>query len=161
VGQAAIRRDPFAMLPFCGYNMADYWRHWLGIENRVSKLPRIYRVNWFRKDENGKFIWPGFGENMRVLKWIVDRVEGRATDAAEGPFGFQPRYADLNWNGLEFSKHKYERISNIDCAEGLHEAEDQAAHFKAFGSRLPDALENERTALIQRLKSAPPVWHAG
>jgi phosphoenolpyruvate carboxykinase (GTP) len=161
VGQAAIRRDPFAMLPFCGYNMADYWKHWLAIQDKATKLPRIYRVNWFRKDENGKFIWPGFGENMRVLKWIVDRVQGRAKDAVEGPFGFMPRYEDLNWDGLGFSKDRYRRISDIDAAEGLTEAEDQSDHFKIFGNRLPAELESERKDLIRRLKTAPPVWTAG
>jgi len=161
VGQAAIRRDPFAMLPFCGYNMADYWQHWLDIESRATKLPRIYRVNWFRKDENGKFIWPGFGENMRVLKWIVDRVQGKAKDAAEGPFGFMPRYEDLNWNGLGFSKDKYKRISDIDAAEGLAEAEEQSGHFNTFGARLPAELEIERKELIRRLKTAPAVWTVG
>ena len=159
--QAAIRRDPFAMLPFCGYNMADYWKHWLGIKSRVEKLPRIYRVNWFRKDDNGKFIWPGFGENMRVLKWIVDRVRGRANDAAESPFGHQPRYEDLYWTGLDFSKEKYRRISDIDRAEGLEEAEDQKEFFAGFGSRLPAELEGERHNLIRRLNASPPLWSAG
>ncbi len=159
--QAAIRRDPFAMLPFCGYNMGDYWKHWLGIKNSVTKLPRIYRVNWFRKDENGKFVWPGFGDNMRVLKWIVDRVNGRATYAPEGPFGFQPRYQDIPWQGLDFDQHKYQRISDIDRAEALEEAEDQAAHFEQFGGRLPAELEAKRQDLIRTLKAAPPVWSAG
>ena len=159
--QAAIRRDPFAMLPFCGYNMADYWSHWLGMKNRVPKLPRIYRVNWFRKDDNGKFIWPGFGDNMRVLKWIVDRVRGRATDAVESPFGYQPRYRDLHWDGVQFAQHQFQRITDIDSAEGLEEAEDQAELFKSFGTRLPKALENERQDLIRRLKNSPPVWTAG
>jgi phosphoenolpyruvate carboxykinase (GTP) len=159
--QAAIRRDPFAMLPFCGYNMGDYWRHWLGIEKRVTKLPRIYRVNWFRKDDNGKFIWPGFGENMRVLKWIVDRVHGRATNAAESPFGYQPHYQDLHWEGVAFPKEKFHRITDIDAAEGLEEAEDQADLFVSFGERLPEALEAERQDLVRRLKNAPPVWSAG
>jgi phosphoenolpyruvate carboxykinase (GTP) len=159
--QAAIRRDPFAMLPFCGYNMADYWRHWLGIKSRVKKLPRIYRVNWFRKDENGKFIWPGFGENMRVLKWIVDRVHGRAQNAAESPFGSMPHYEDLNWNGLEFSKDQFRQITDINRAEAQAEAEDQKTLFGEFGSRLPGELEKERQALAARLKDAPAVWTAG
>ena len=159
--QAAIRRDPFAMLPFCGYNMADYWRHWFGIKSRVKKLPRIYRVNWFRKDENGKFIWPGFGENMRVLKWIVDRVHGRAQNAAESPFGFMPHYEDLNWNGLDFSKEKFRRITDIDRAEAQAEAEDQKELFSQFGARLPSELEKERQALQARLKDSPSVWTAG
>jgi len=159
--QAAIRRDPFAMLPFCGYNMADYWRHWLQIKSKVKKLPRIYRVNWFRKDENGKFVWPGFGENMRVLKWIVDRVHGRANDAVESPLGYMPRYEDLNWKGLDFPKDKFRRITDIDRAEAEAEAADQKALFDDFGKRLPAELEQERQALIRRLKDAPPVWTAG
>ncbi len=161
VNQAAIRRDPFAMLPFCGYNMADYWKHWLGIKDRVAKLPRIYRVNWFRKDQNGKFIWPGFGENMRVLKWVVDRVHGRAQSAAEGPFGFMPAYDDLYWNGLDFAADKYQRITDIDRAQALHEVEDQAEFLASFGDRVPIALEQERNALVRRLNEAPPVWSAG
>jgi phosphoenolpyruvate carboxykinase (GTP) len=140
--------------------MGEYWQHWLGIKSKVTKLPRIYRVNWFRKDENGKFVWPGFGENMRVLKWIVDRVNGRATDSPEGPFGFQPRYGDLHWAGLDFGKDKDKRIADIDRAEALEEAEDQSAHFEQFGGRLPAELEAKRQDLIRRLKAAPPVWTA-
>ena len=117
IGQAAIRRDPFAMLPFIGYNMADYWTHWLSMEGKGYKLPKIFRVNWFRKDENGKFIWPGFGQNMRVLKWIVDRVQGRA-EAVESPFGLMPRYEDITWAGLDFSRDKYHGIMDI-ARQGL------------------------------------------
>jgi phosphoenolpyruvate carboxykinase (GTP) len=98
---------------------------------------------------------------MRVLKWIVDRVNGRATDAPEGPFGYQPRYQDLHWKGLDFPQAKFTRITDIDRAEGLEEAEDQAVHFGSFGMRLPPELEAERQDLIRRLKTAPPVWTAG
>jgi phosphoenolpyruvate carboxykinase (GTP) len=160
-GQAAIRRDPFAMLPFCGYNMADYWRHWLGIKNKVNALPRIYRVNWFRKDSDNKFIWPGFGENMRVLKWIVDRVRGRAPNAAESPLGFTPHYEDLEWNGLDFPKEEYREITDLIRAEGLAEAEDQEDLFARFGDKLPAEMEEERQDLIRRLNGAPEVWSAG
>ncbi len=161
VGQAAIRRDPFAMLPFCGYNMADYWGHWLGIKDKVSTVPRIYRVNWFRKDGDGKFLWPGFGENMRVLKWIVDRVRGRANDAAESPLGFMPRYEDLEWTGLDFSKDAYRSISDVNRGEGVAEAEDQKNLFERFGDKLPKEMEEERQSLIDRLESGPELWSAG
>jgi phosphoenolpyruvate carboxykinase (GTP) len=161
VDQAAIRRDPFAMLPFCGYNMADYWKHWLDIKTRVTKRPRFYRVNWFRKDDNGKFLWPGFGENMRVLKWIVDRVRDRAEAAAESPLGYMPRYEDLYWNGLDFSREQYRKISDIDREEALEEVEDQADYFALFGDRMPAELEQQRKELTRRLKSAPDVWSAG
>lgn len=158
VGQAAIRRDPFAMLPFCGYNMGDYWNHWLAMEKQVETLPRIYRVNWFRKDANGKFAWPGFGDNMRVLKWIVDRVRDRAPEPAASPFGHMPRYQDLNWNGLDFSEDRFNGIMNIDRGEAEAEAKDQAELFGRFGHHLPSELEEQREKLLRRLEETPPVW---
>ncbi|HZT52618.1 MAG TPA: phosphoenolpyruvate carboxykinase (GTP) [Stellaceae bacterium] len=150
--QAAIRRDPFAMLPFCGYNMADYWNHWLSMEKRVKNLPRIYRVNWFRKDEAGKFAWPGFGDNMRVLQWIVDRIHGRAPEAVASPFGLMPRYQDLNWQGLAFPKEKFAKIMAVDPAEARAEARDQEELFDRFGSRLPNELEEQRQQLLRRIE---------
>jgi len=149
--QAAIRRDPFAMLPFCGYNMADHWNHWLSLEKRVQHLPRIYRVNWFRKDESGKFAWPGFGENMRVLQWIVDRIQSRAPKPVESPFGWMPRYQDLNWKGLSYPEEKFAKLMAIDPAEARLEAEDQEELFDRFGTRLPPELEQQRQALLRRL----------
>ena len=159
VGQAAIRRDPMAMLPFCGYNMADYWAHWLAMEDRVAEPPAIFRVNWFRKDGDGKFIWPGFGENMRVLKWIADRVHGRAT-AVTSPFGQMPRHEDMTWTGLDFPREAFLDLTAIDRAEGLAEAEDQKAHFAQFDGHLPKALEQQREGLIERLTHAPEMWRA-
>ncbi len=157
IGQAAIRRDPFAMLPFIGYNMADYWAHWLNMEGKGYKLPKIFRVNWFRKDENGKFIWPGFGQNMRVLKWIVDRVKGKA-DAVESPFGLSPRYEEISWKGLEFSHEKYHGIMDINRQGLLAEAAEIKQFFATFGDRLPAELEKQRQALEAKATSAPEVW---
>jgi phosphoenolpyruvate carboxykinase (GTP) len=158
IGQAAIRRDPFAMLPFIGYHMADYWAHWIKMGARTDlKLPKIFRVNWFRKDENGKFIWPGYGQNMRVLKWIVDRVHGRA-DAVESPFGLMPRYEDITWEGLDFSKDKYLNIMNINRDGALAEAAEIRHFFDSFGSHLPPELEAERKKLEERAGAAPQVW---
>jgi phosphoenolpyruvate carboxykinase (GTP) len=151
--QAAIRRDPFAMLPFCGYNMADHWNHWLAMEKQVKHLPRIFRVNWFRKDANGKFAWPGFGENMRVLQWIVDRVRNRAPQPVESPFGLMPHYQDLNWQGLSFPKEKFSTIMTIDAEEARAEARDQEELFDRFGNRLPAELEEERQGLLRRLST--------
>ncbi len=157
VGQAAIRHDPMAMLPFCGYNMADYWGHWLKMGKAVANPPAIFRVNWFRKDEDGKFVWPGFGENMRVLKWMVERVTGKA-DAVESPFGLMPRHQDLTWAGLEFSSDRFHGIMAIDRAEAMGEVENQAKLFRRFGERLPAELERQRQDLAGRLASAPAVW---
>jgi phosphoenolpyruvate carboxykinase (GTP) len=152
--QAAIRRDPFAMLPFCGYNMADHWNHWLAMETRVKHLPRIFRVNWFRKDENGKFAWPGFGDNMRVLQWIVDRVRGRAAKPVESPFGLMPHYQDLDWQGLPYPREKFAKLMAIDPGEARAEAEDQEELFDRFGSRLPPELEQQRQELLRRLTAS-------
>ncbi|HFQ15890.1 MAG TPA: phosphoenolpyruvate carboxykinase (GTP), partial [Rhodobacteraceae bacterium] len=109
IGQAAIRRDPFAMLPFTGYNMGDYWQHWIDMGHKGYKNPKIFRVNWFRKDENGKFIWPGFGQNLRVLEWIVKRVFGEA-DALKSPFGYIPQYKDITWTGLDFDRDTFNTL---------------------------------------------------
>ena len=157
VNQAAIRRDPMAMLPFCGYNMADYWRHWLRLGKGLAHPPKIFRVNWFRKDKKGKFIWPGFGENMRVLNWIVDRVN-REVDAAESPFGHMPRHQDLNWRGLDFHVDDFSGIMDIDRARGLEEAEAQTELFESFEDRLPPEMEIQRQALKDRLTKSSDQW---
>jgi phosphoenolpyruvate carboxykinase (GTP) len=156
-GQAAIRRDPMAMLPFCGYNMGDYWTHWLEMGKKISNAPSIFRVNWFRKDDDGKFMWPGFGENTRVLKWIVERVRGEA-DAVESPFGLMPKREDINWQGLDFDAEIFYKLMEVDRAAGQNEAEDQKALFDSFGDRLPADMESQRQALIARLEDAPEVW---
>ena len=150
VGQAAIRRDPMAMLPFCGYNMADYWAHWLAMGERLAKPPAIFRVNWFRKDGDGRFIWPGFGENMRVLKWIADRVHGRV-EAQDSPFGAMPRHEDMEWTGLDFATASFAEITSVDPSEARAEADEQKAQFADYGDRLPAQLEAQRQALIARL----------
>lgn len=157
VGQAAIRRDPFAMLPFCGYNMADHWGHWLGMGAKLKNPPLIFRVNWFRKDANGKFLWPGFGQNMRVLKWVVDRVHHRA-DAHQSPLGQMPGYEDINWQGLDFTCEQYARLMEVPKGAALQDTLDQQAHFAQFGARLPEALERQRQAQITRLEAAPELW---
>jgi phosphoenolpyruvate carboxykinase (GTP) len=156
--QAAIRRDPMAMLPFCGYNMADYWSHWLKMGKSLTNPPKIFRVNWFRKDGDGKFIWPGFGENMRVLQWIVARTQGQA-EATKSPFGYQPRHQDINWTGLDFGAGDFGGIMDIERAGGTEEAEAQKELFESFADRLPPEMESQRLALAERLQTAPDVWH--
>lgn len=155
--QDAIRRDPMAMLPFCGYNMADYWRHWLKLGGRLDNPPKIFRVNWFRKDDRGRFIWPGFSENMRVLEWIVERVKGRA-DAISSPFGAMPRHRDLNWRGLDFAESDFSAIMDIDRDAALRETEAQSDLFQSFKDKLPSALEDQRQALAARLGEGEKVW---
>jgi phosphoenolpyruvate carboxykinase (GTP) len=160
-GLAGVRRDPFAMLPFVGYNMAGYWEHWLKMGARAGlKLPRIFRVNWFRKDENGKFVWPGYGENMRVLKWVVDRVRGRA-GAVDGPFGLMPKYEDLRWDGLSFDRESYGRITDIGKADVQREVEGVREWYAKFGDHLPKALAAQLDTLAQRVAAMPEEWHAG
>jgi phosphoenolpyruvate carboxykinase (GTP) len=160
IGQAAIRRDPFAMLPFAGYHMADYWGHWLTMGGKKGlKLPRIFRVNWFRRDENKKFAWPGYGQNMRVLKWVVDRVHGRAA-AVDSPFGRMPKYDDLTWDGLAYDKAAYHKIADIAKADAQQEVEGVKEWFAKFGDHLPKALAGELDKLAKRVADQPEVWSA-
>jgi len=146
-----VRRDPMAMLAFCGYNMGDYFNHWLTMGKAVHHPPRIFRVNWFRKDANGKFIWPGFGENMRVLEWIVQRCHGK-TQGVDTALGIIPRHADLNWHGLErFTREQYEEIVRVD---GVAWKKEIAAHddlLGKLGARLPRELAQRRSQLRERL----------
>ena len=157
VNQAAVRRDPMAMLPFCGYNMADYWGHWLALKSKVSHLPLIFRVNWFRRDENGKFMWPGYGQNMRVLKWVVDRVHGRA-GAVDSPFGQTPRFADINWDGMPYESAKYDRLMEIERTSAIRELDDQGDLFSCYGSRTPKPMHDQRAQIRTRVESAQAVW---
>jgi phosphoenolpyruvate carboxykinase (GTP) len=154
VGQAAIRRDPMAMLPFCGYHMGDYFAHWLRLGRAIRNQPPIFRVNWFRKGADGRFLWPGYGDNMRVLKWIVDRVKGTG-QAIETAFGLMPRYEDLTWDGLDFTPERFNEVMSIDREAGLAEAKAQGEYFKTFGDRLPAELNQQRDQLEQRLLKLP------
>ena len=152
--QGVVRRDPFAMLPFMGYNMSDYFQHWLQLGQKLqasgAKLPAIYCVNWFRKGEDGKFVWPGYGENMRVLKWMIDRIEGSAK-GAENVFGISPGYEELNWSGLSFTPAQFHTVTHIDKAAwqtelGLHEE-----LFEQLAHHLPPELPATKAAIAQRL----------
>jgi phosphoenolpyruvate carboxykinase (GTP) len=145
-----VRRDPMAMLPFCGYNMADYFRHWLNMGTRSQSVPKIFHVNWFRTDENGKFLWPGFGENLRVLKWIIDRVNGRG-EAVETPIGYVPTPRALDLSGLDLPAGTVEELLRIDRAAWREEANGIAEFFKKFDTRLPQELWHEHAQLLSRL----------
>ena len=159
VNQAAIRRDPMAMLPFCGYNMGDYWAHWLKLGQSLKNPPKIFRVNWFRKDSKGGFVWPGFGENMRILNWVVDRVNGKE-NAAESPFGHMPKYNDINWTGLEeFGRENFEEVMNINRQAGKREVQEIKSYFETFEDRLPTEMEEQRMAFDARLDNSPEIWH--
>ena len=145
-----VRRDPFAMLPFCGYHIGDYFRHWLKLGSAVPRPPKIFTVNWFRTDEGGKFAWPGFGQNMRVLKWIVDRCRGRA-HAVEAALGLQPEYSDLEWNGLDFPPARFDRVMHVDhdCWQRELAAHDRL--FGKLGAKQPRTLAELRNALGSKL----------
>jgi phosphoenolpyruvate carboxykinase (GTP) len=151
----ALRRDPFAMLPFCGYNMADYWGHWLKIGSFTSadKLPRIYSVNWFRKDSDGKFIWPGFGENSRVLEWIVNRLSDKA-DAVDTPIGRIPAPGALNTAGLDLSEEKLAELFAVNADSWLAETDLTQEYYAEFGDRVPAELNNQLQGLRDRLNNA-------
>ncbi len=145
-----VRRDPMAMLPFCGYNMADYFRHWLNMGEKMANPPKIFHVNWFRKDAEGRFIWPGFGDNLRVLEWILRRAKGQV-DALETPLGFVPQAGSLNLEGLEISNFALEQLFSVDRDLWLEEADDHFHFFQQFGARLPGELLEECRALKRRL----------
>jgi len=152
-----VRRDPFAMLPFIGYHMGDYWSHWMDVGRAVSNPPRIFGVNWFRKDKDGNFVWPGFGENMRILKWIVDKVHGR-TYAEESPLGWVPRYEDINWEGLDFSERDFDKIMSVDRATWEAEILSHEELFIKLYDRLPKEFMMLRQLTLSQLWRAPEHW---
>jgi phosphoenolpyruvate carboxykinase (GTP) len=146
-----VRRDPMAMLPFCGYNMADYFRHWLAMGSAVPRPPKIFHVNWFRQDADGKFLWPGFGENMRVLRWIVDRCEGKGA-AAESPIGLLPGRGGIDTGGLAVSDATMADLLSVSRDDWRRDAEGIGEFFAKFDGRLPDEMAAQRRRLVERLK---------
>jgi phosphoenolpyruvate carboxykinase (GTP) len=149
VGQVGVvRRDPMAMKPFCGYNFGDYWAHWLSFESRLTSPPRVFHVNWFRQDRNGKFLWPGYGDNLRVLGWIIDRCTGRLP-ATETPIGFVPRAGDLNLAGLTLDSTTLGQLLAVDRSAWHAEIDDVGRYLEEFGGRLPPALRDQHR-LVKR-----------
>jgi phosphoenolpyruvate carboxykinase (GTP) len=137
------------MLPFCGYHMGDYFRHWLKVGKSINEPPRIFHVNWFRKDEQGKWLWPGFGENARVLKWIVERVNGLA-QAQETPLGWMPSYKDLDWDGLDFTEDDWNELMKVDGEALKSQALGHQALFLQLWERMPKELLWQRDLLLSR-----------
>ena len=147
-----VRRDPMAMKPFCGYNFGDYWSHWLSFDQRASRLPKVFHVNWFRRDRNGKFLWPGFGDNLRVLRWMIDRCTGQA-GARETPIGWLPNAADLDLTGTNVKPEALSELLKVDPALWRAELEDIGSYLETFGERLPKRLLAEHRAQLDRLGS--------
>ncbi|BDU51798.1 phosphoenolpyruvate carboxykinase (GTP) [Limnohabitans sp. INBF002] len=154
--QGVVRRDPFAMLPFMGYNMSDYFQHWLNMGDKLkaggAKVPAIYCVNWFRKGEDGKFVWPGYGENMRVLKWMIDRIEGQ-TKGKENVFGVSPTYEEINWTGLNFTAEQFNTVTSIDKAAWVDELKLHEELFTQLAYHLPVEMTATKAALAARLEA--------
>ena len=147
VGQ--VRRDPMAMKPFCGYNFGDYWAHWLSFGPKSDKLPRVFHVNWFRKDRNGHFMWPGFGDNMRVLEWILNRCAGDGA-AVKTPIGYVPDTSSVNIDGIDVDPGTMQDLLSIDAQVWRAEIDEVESYFESFGERVPDAMHN----LARRIKAA-------
>jgi phosphoenolpyruvate carboxykinase (GTP) len=145
-----VRRDPMAMLPFCGYHMGDYFRHWIKMQRTLAESPRIFHVNWFRKNADGEFLWPGFRENMRILKWVVDRARGRSR-GRETPIGWMPRYEDIHWDGLDFPKERFDELQSVDRQAWRSEVMDHEHLFIELHDHLPPEIIYERELLICRL----------
>jgi phosphoenolpyruvate carboxykinase (GTP) len=153
-GLGQLRRDPFAMLPFCGYNMADYWGHWVNMGRTFANVPKLFQVNWFRKNEAGDFIWPGFGENSRVLAWVVDRLENEA-DGIDSPVGVLPNLEDLPLDGLEITESDLDALFDVDKGSWLAECDLTEEYFSQFDGRVPAELQAELADLKARLNSLP------
>lgn len=153
-----VRRDPFAMLPFCGYHVADYFNHWLQIGRELPDPPRMFSVNWFRTDEDGRFLWPGFGDNMRVLRWVVERARGQA-GAVESPLGWMPRYGDLDWRGLEdFGPEQFSAIMTLDREQYKQELQSHQELFSRMYDKLPKEFLFMRELLLSNLWRSPETW---
>ncbi len=152
--QGVVRRDPFAMLPFCGYNMSDYFQHWLDMEHKLEEsghtLPKIFCVNWFRKGEDGKFVWPGYGDNMRVLKWMLDRIEGK-TQGHDNVFGISPNYDEIEWSGLDFSREQFATITDMNPTDWEQELKLHEELFQTLAYHLPQELVETKARMEQRL----------
>jgi len=148
--QGELRRDPMAMRPFCGYNMAAYFKHWLKMGKKMKNAPKIFHVNWFRTDEKGDFMWPGFGENLRILEWIIERARGKV-DAREASIGYMPKAEDIDLTGIDVPKETMEKLFAIDKDEWQKEIESQKEFFDGFGADLPKELKDEQKALKKRL----------